>query len=84
MRANTFADQVGVGNGRFGVNDNLSACRCGQCLPVDGDSEPYMGMVNISESYFQLTSKVAQKAAILRPDLRLGVFAYSSTAECGT
>lgn len=74
-----FLDDVRAGKGSFGVNDNLSACRCERCLQIDGKSAPYMGMVNVSESYFQLISKVAKEAATVRPDLRLGVFAYQLT-----
>ncbi|MBN2476427.1 MAG: DUF4838 domain-containing protein [Pirellulales bacterium] len=74
-----FLDEVREGKGTFGVNDNLSACRCARCLQVDGQSEPYLGMVNVSESYFQLIAQVAKEAAIVRPDLRLGVFAYQLT-----
>ncbi len=74
-----FFDYIRTGKGSFGVNDNLSACRCERCLQVDGKSEPYMGMVNVSESYFQLIAQVAKKAAEVRPDLRLGVFAYQLT-----
>lgn len=74
-----FLDYVRTGKGSLGVNDNLSACRCERCLQIDGKSEPYMGMVNVSESYFQLISKVAKEAATERPDLRLGVFAYQLT-----
>lgn len=74
-----FLDYMAKGNGSLGVNDNLSACRCGRCLKVDGKSPPYQGMVNVSESYFQLIARVAKEAARTRPDLRLGVFAYQLT-----
>jgi hypothetical protein len=74
-----FVNEIRKGNGNFGVNDNLTACRCERCLEVDGDSKPYMGMVNISESYFQLISKVAEKARRIAPNLRIGVFAYQLT-----
>ncbi|MHC4741428.1 MAG: DUF4838 domain-containing protein, partial [Planctomycetota bacterium] len=74
-----FLDYIRAGKGSLGVNDNLSACRCERCLQIDGKSAPYMGMVNVSESYFQLISKVAKEAATERPDLRLGVFAYQLT-----
>lgn len=74
-----FMDYVRQGNASFGVNDNLTACRCDRCLEVDGDSEPYMGMWNFSESYFQLIRRVAEQTAKEFPERRLGVFAYQVT-----
>lgn len=74
-----FLDDVRQGHGSFGVNDNLSACRCERCLAVDGESEPYMGMVNVSESYCQLISRVAAEAAKIKPEMRLSIFAYQLT-----
>ncbi len=63
----------------FGVNDNLDACRCPRCLAIDGDAEPYMGMVNVSESYCQLLARVAARTAREFPGMRLGIFAYQQT-----
>jgi len=74
-----FLDAVRQGHYAFGVNDNVTACRCERCLAVDGGSEPYLGMVNVSESYFQLMARVAAESARIRPDMRLGVFAYQIT-----
>lgn len=74
-----FLDYIREGNWSFGVNDNVTACRCDRCLAVDGNSEPYLGMVNVSESYFQLMAKVAAETATIQPDTRIGVFAYQIT-----
>ena len=75
-----FMEHVrGGGGGSFGVIDNLTACKCERCLAVDGKSEPYMGMWNFSESFFQLMVRVAEQTAKEFPDRRLGVFAYQLT-----
>lgn len=74
-----FLDYVREGNSGFGVNDNQTACRCERCMKVDGDAEPYMGMTNISESFFQLLARVAKEAKVVRPEMRLGAFAYQLT-----
>ncbi len=74
-----FMAYVREGGKSFGVNDNLSACKCPRCLEIDGESEPYEGMWNFSESYFQLMARVAKQTAKEYPDRRLGVFAYQLT-----
>lgn len=74
-----FMEYVRAGGTTFGINDNLDACRCPRCLAVDGASEPYMGMWNLSESYFQLIARVARQTAEELPGRRLGVFAYQLT-----
>jgi hypothetical protein len=74
-----FMNYVRAGHGAFGVNDNLTACRCDRCLAVDGASAPYLGMVNFSESYCQLIARVAKQAAVEFPGRRFGIFAYQQT-----
>lgn len=74
-----FMDYIRQGGSSMGVNDNLTACRCARCLAVDGNSEPYMGMTNISESFFQLIRKVAAQSYLENPTHRLGTFAYQLT-----
>ncbi len=74
-----FMDYVKKGESSLGVNDNMTTCRCERCLKLDGYSEPYMGMTNISESYFQLIQKVAAETYKWNPTHRLGVFAYQLT-----
>ncbi len=74
-----FMKYVREGGYTFGVNDNQTACKCERCLAVDGKSEPYNGMWNFSESYFQLIAKVAAQTAKEFPDRQLGVFAYQVT-----
>jgi len=74
-----FMRYVREGGTNFGVNDNLTACKCDRCLAVDGKSEPYNGMWNFSESYFQLIARVAAQTAKEFPDRQLGVFAYQLT-----
>ncbi|MBN1421735.1 MAG: DUF4838 domain-containing protein, partial [Planctomycetes bacterium] len=77
--AEVFMRHVRAGGRSFGVNDNLTACRCERCLAVDGASPPYMGMWNASESYFALIARVAAQTAEEFPGQRLGVFAYQLT-----
>lgn len=74
-----FMQFIRKGKGSLGVNDNVTVCRCDRCLAVDGRSEPYMGMPNVSESYFQLIRRVAEQTAREFPQMRLGVFAYQIT-----
>ncbi|MBN1443425.1 MAG: DUF4838 domain-containing protein, partial [Planctomycetes bacterium] len=74
-----FMKYVRAGGTTFGVNDNLDACHCERCLAVDGASERYLGMWNVSESYFQLMARVARQTAEEFPGRRLGVFAYQLT-----
>jgi len=74
-----FMKYVREGGRSFGVNDNQTACKCERCLAVDGQSEPYNGMWNFSESYFQLIAKVAAQTAKEFPDRQLGLFAYQLT-----
>jgi hypothetical protein len=74
-----FMEYVRQGGSSMGVNDNLTACRCERCLKLDGNSEPYMGMTNISESFFQLIQKVAAQSYRENPTHRIGVFAYQLT-----
>jgi hypothetical protein len=74
-----FMGHVRAGGTGFGVNDNCTACRCERCLKVDGQSPPYNGMWNFSESYFQLIARVAAQTAKEFPDRQLGVFAYQVT-----
>lgn len=74
-----FMKYVREGGSSFGVNDNHSACKCERCLAVDGESPPYNGIWNFSESYFQLIARVAAQTAKEFPDRQLGVFAYQLT-----
>lgn len=74
-----FMEYVRAGGNSFGINDNLTACKCERCLAIDGESEPYMGMWNLSESYFQLIARVARQTAKEFPGRRLGVYAYQLT-----
>lgn len=74
-----FMDDVREGGNSFGVNDNLSACKCDRCLEVDGDLKPYLGMYQVSNSYCQLIARVAEQTAKEFPDRRLGIFAYQQT-----
>ena len=74
-----FMEYVRGGGNSFGVNDNNTACHCERCLAIDGDSEPYMGMWNVSESYCQLIARVAKQTAKEFPGRRLGIFAYQIT-----
>jgi hypothetical protein len=74
-----FMKYVREGGSSFGINDNMSACHCERCLAVDGKSEPYNGMWNCSESYFQLIARVAAQTAKEFPDRQLGVMAYQLT-----
>jgi hypothetical protein len=74
-----FMRYIRKGGRSFGVEDNLSRCQCPRCLAVDGESEPYMGMPNVSESFFQLMAKVAAQAEKEFPGICLGMFAYQLT-----
>lgn len=64
----------------FGVNDNYTVCRCDACRAVDGGTE-YMGMPGFSESYFQLLRRVARRAAVDLPEMRISAFAYQQTSK---
>lgn len=74
-----FMKYVREGGSSFGVNDNCDICRCERCLAVDGKSEPYMGIPNVSESFCQLMARVAAQTAKEFPGRRLGMFAYQIT-----
>lgn len=74
-----FMEYIREGGISLGVNDNVTVCHCERCMEVDGDSEPYQGMDNVSESYCQLVQKVAAQTAEEMPGHRLGIFAYQIT-----
>ncbi len=74
-----FMEAVRGGQRSFGVNDNTTVCKCKKCLEVDGGSESYNGIWNISDSYFHLIKQVADRTAEEFPGDRLGVLAYQVT-----
>lgn len=68
--------QAGAKTILMGVNDSGISDQSPASLALDGNSEPYMGMWNASESYFQLIEKVAKQTKAEFPDIRIGCFAY--------